>query len=211
MVGGLMTQLHTTVPHRNGIQSFSEASFDKAQALGENLALKTLAALRGESAWKSENPAVSVAAKTIYLPMAGVFKYAIMLGLIHPGYYWGKAKTEINAIRIGDLEILTIPGELYPEIAEGGVEAPEGQDFTLPPQETPPLRSQMKGRMNMIFNLANDEIGYIIPKSQWDDEQPYAYGRDESQYGEENSGGPDVAPLLHQECLDLLSRLHEAP
>src|SRR5690606_24737323 len=133
-----------------------------------------------------------------------------MLGLIHPGYYGGTAKTEINVIRIGDLEILTIPGELYPEIGDGGIEAPSGQDFAIAPVETPPLREQMGGKMNMIVNLANDEIGYIIPKSQWDTKEPFAYGRDEAQYGEENSGGPDVAPVLHRECSALLRRLHEA-
>lgn len=210
MVGGLMTQLHTTVPHRDGVQKFEEASFEKAEALGENLALKTLEALRSGAARKSESDEVSVAAKTIFLPLQGLFKYGIMLGLIHPGYYWGKAKTEINVIRIGDLEILTIPGELYPEIGDGGIEAPQGQDFAVAPVEVPPLREQMQGTMNMIVNLANDEIGYIIPKSQWDTEPPFAYGRDEDQYGEENSAGPDVAPALHRECTELLRRFHQA-
>lgn len=48
----------------------------------------------------------------------------------------------------------------------------------------------------MLIGLANDEIGYIIPKRQWDNEKPYAYGRDKSQYGEMNSCSPDVAPIL---------------
>lgn len=210
MVGGLMTQLHTTVPHRDGVRTFAEASFEKAEALGQNLALKTLEALRGNDAWTSHSTEVSVAAKTIFLPVQGLFKYAIMLGLVHPGYYWGKAKTEINVVRIGDLEILAIPGELYPEIGDGGIEAPEGADFAIEPMEVPPLRQQMKGGMNMIFNLANDEIGYIIPKSQWDTKAPYAYGREKPQYGEQNSPGPDVAPALHRECTELLTSFHEA-
>jgi hypothetical protein len=210
MVGGLMTQLGMEVPHRDGVQVFKEASFDKAQALGENLALKTLEALRSDAAWHNEDPRLAVAAKTIYLPVDGLFKYAIMLGLLHPGYYWGKAKTEINVIRIGDLEILTVPGELYPEIGDGGVEAPEGRDYAIEPQEVPPLRGQMAGRMNMIIGLANDEIGYIIPKSQWDTKPPFAYGREKPQYGEQNSPGPDVAPALHRECLELLDRMHKS-
>ncbi|MCF6284557.1 MAG: hypothetical protein L3K26_05150, partial [Candidatus Hydrogenedentes bacterium] len=32
-IGGRMTQLHTTVPHRDGARKFEEASFEKAQAL----------------------------------------------------------------------------------------------------------------------------------------------------------------------------------
>lgn len=208
MVGGLMTQLHTTVPHRDGQQKFEEASFEKAQALGENLAIVVLDSLRADTAIRVENPRVAVAAKTIFAPVKGTYGLAIMLGLVHPGWYWGKARTEINAFQIGDLEILTIPGELYPEIGDGGVQAPEGGDFPGPPVEVPPLRAQMRGKVNMIVNLANDEIGYIIPRTQWDTKPPYAYGRSKPQYGEENSGGPGVAPVIHRESLALLDLLH---
>lgn len=170
-------------------------------------------AVAGDNVWKNENPRVAVAAKTLYAPMDGLFKYAIALGLIHPGVYWGfKARSEVDVIRIGEVEILTVPGELYPEIAEGGIETPEGQDFPIGPVEVPPLRAEvMKGKMNLVIGLANDEIGYIIPKSQWDTEKPYAYGRTDSpQYGEENSGGPEVAPVIHREAKALLERMHTA-
>jgi len=211
LVGGLMTQLHTTVPHRNGVDKFKDASFEKAQALGENLAILTVNALRGEKAWRPADTRVAVAAKTIFVPMSGLFNCGIFLGLVHPGWYWGKGKTELDAIQIGDLEILTVPGELYPEIAEGGIESPEGADYPSQPIEVPPLRSQMKGKLNMIVGLANDELGYIIPKSQWDKKPPYAYGRTKApQYGEENSPGPDVAPTIHREALALLKQFHAA-
>ena len=62
--------------------------------------------------------------------------------------------------------------------------------------EVPPLRPQMRGTVNLVANLANDEIGYIIPKRQWDQKRPFAYGRDESQYGEMNSCGSEVAPIV---------------
>ncbi|MDX9973260.1 MAG: hypothetical protein RBU21_09755 [FCB group bacterium] len=209
MVGGLMTQLHTTVPHRDGTRSFREDTWEKAEALGENYAIEAIKVLRGPTATKSETAKVAVAAKTFYAKMEGPLAYAMALGIIHPGWYWGKARSEIDAVRIGDLEILTIPGELYPEIAEGGIEAPDGQDFALPAMEVPPLRGQMKGKVNVIMGLANDEIGYIIPKSQWDVKPPYAYGRDKPQYGEVNSGGPDVAPTVHEVSMETLARLHE--
>lgn len=211
MIGGLMTQLHTTVPHRDGERTFADASFDKAQALGENLAIVAANALRGDSAWKSVDTRVAIAAKTIFIPMEGPFAWASFLGFLHPGWYWGEGRTEINAFRIGDMEILTIPGELYPEIAYGGIETPEGADFPIEPIEVPPIHPQMKGKLNVLVGMANDEIGYIIPKSQWDVEPPYAYGRDKKpQYGEVNSCGPDVAKAIHRESLDLLGTLHQA-
>jgi hypothetical protein len=72
----------------------------------------------------------------------------------------------------------------------------------------------MRGAVNMVFNLANDEVGYIIPRSQWDTEPPFTYGRERALYGEENSGGPGVAEVIHREGLEVLRRLHallEAP
>jgi hypothetical protein len=213
MVGGLMTELHTTVPHRNGVDKFKEGSYEKAQALGENLAIATVKALREADVIKCENPRVGIAAKTIYAPMAGMFKYAIVLGLVHPGVYWAQggiaSRSEVDVARVGDLEMATVPGELYPEIADGGVEAKTGRDFEIDPVEVPPLRKEMNGKVNMILGLANDEIGYIIPKSQWDAKPPFVYN-DKDQYGEENSGGPDVAPTVHHELLALIKRMQDA-
>ena len=48
----------------------------------------------------------------------------------------------------------------------------------------------------MLIGLANDELGYIIPKRQWDEKAPFCYGRTSAQYGEINSLGPETAPLL---------------
>jgi hypothetical protein len=48
----------------------------------------------------------------------------------------------------------------------------------------------------MLIGLANDEVGYIIPKRQWDVVPPFCYKRKKPQYGEENSLGPDTAPVL---------------
>lgn len=211
-VGGLMTQLHTTVPHRNGQDKFSEDSFEKAEALGDNLAILTVNALRGSNAWRMEKSNVAVAAKSIFVKPSGLYALVAISGLLHPGWYWGKVRTEVDAFRVGDMEILTIPGELYPEIAEGGIESPDGADFACAPVEVPPLRSKMNGKMNLIIGLANDEIGYIIPKSQWDKEPPYAYGRtDKPQYGEENSFGPDVASVIHRESIALLDKMAQMP
>jgi hypothetical protein len=211
MIGGLMTQLHTTVPHRDGQQQFEDDTFEKAEALGQNLAIVACRALRSDLVWKNENPRLAVAAKTFMAPMAGQYKYAIMLGLVHEGYYrGGKAKTEVNVIRVGDALVLTVPGEIYPEIVQGGIDCLPGRDFEIPIVETPPLRTEMEknARMALVIGLANDEIGYIIPKTQWDAREPWVYGKE--QYGEENSGGPEVAPALYREATELLQKMNAA-
>ena len=206
-VGGLMTPLGLSVPDRNGKDVHRENGIGKTRALGENLALRAAAVLRGGDARPMADHRIAVASKSVFAPIEGTFRIPIMLGLIHPGWYDGKARTEVGALRVGEIEMITIPGEIYPEIVDGGVETPEGGDFPGPAREVPPLRSQMKGGLNLVLNLANDEIGYIVPRTQWDTRPPYTYGRKEAPYGEVNSGGPGVAEVVHHEALGVLSRI----
>ncbi len=212
MVGGLATQLHTTVPKRDGTGGIEDETFEKAEHLGYNVAILAANALRGPEVWKNEKPFVAVAAKTVKAKMDNpIFKYGIMLGLIHQGYYWGGySRTETDAIRIGNVLIATAPGEIYPEIAVGGVEARPGRDFDIQPVEVPPLLDEAKkfAKQTPIFGLCNDEVGYIIPKSQWDHVAPWTYGNDD-QYGEENSGGPEVAPAVHHGMLEMIRRVND--
>lgn len=48
----------------------------------------------------------------------------------------------------------------------------------------------------LLIGLANDEIGYLIPKRQWDQRPPYCYGRKRDQYGEINSCSPEAAGIV---------------
>jgi hypothetical protein len=70
-------------------------------------------------------------------------------------------------------------------------------DFPEAPLE-PTIAELMPSPRWLCVGLANDEIGYIIPKRQWDKDAPFAYGRERSQYGEINSCGFEVAPIVMQ-------------
>lgn len=106
-------------------------------------------------------------------------------------------ETEVAYVRAGDLHIAGIPGELYPELVYGEYQSPAEPNADFPDAPTePPVMAILPGNKALILGLANDEIGYIIPKRQWDDVAPFAYGRNEKQYGEVNSVGPEVAPIL---------------
>lgn len=208
-VGGLMTPLGLTVPGRDGKSEYSGNGIERTRALGENLAVRIARSLNGASAQIMESTDIAVVSRSVFIPIEGTFKWPILLGLIHPGWYDGKARTEVSALRIGDIEILNLPGEIYPEIVDGGVESPEGADYPGEIQEAPPLRSLMRGKMNLVINLANDEIGYIIPRTQWDTHPPFTYGHAKAPYGEVNSGGVEVAGTLHQESMEILGELHQ--
>jgi hypothetical protein len=70
-------------------------------------------------------------------------------------------RSEVAVITVGDAAIACIPGEIYPELVNGGIEHPAGADFDIAPVEVPPIRELMPGRVKFVFGLANDEVGYI--------------------------------------------------
>ncbi len=115
-----------------------------------------------------------------------------------------KLRSEVDLLILDKTWVLTIPGEIYPEIVNGGVENPPGADYKMPPFEVPPVRQLMEGKFKLIWGLANDEIGYIIPKSEWDEKPPYLYNRKKRLYGEINSLGPDTGPELYKDLRLLL-------
>jgi len=110
--------------------------------------------------------------------------------------------TEVDGLRLGDVEVLGVPGELYAELfvvsdtGQSLVERPANGDFADATPEAPlsPLLPA-DARLRIVVNQANDALGYIIPRSQWDADAPCAYD-DESQYGEQNSVGPATAPSV---------------
>ena len=148
-------------------------------------------------------------AKTFLLPFSNkMFRLGAVAGILNRGMTkkW-QVRTEIAAWKIGPASFLSIPGEIYPEIVNGGIEAPEGRDFSIQPLEIPPLREKMTGKYKFVFGMANDELGYIIPKSEWDNEAPWIYGEKEL-YGEENSLGPETAPIIYKTASELLNTLN---
>jgi hypothetical protein len=114
-------------------------------------------------------------------------------------------RSELAWLRLGELDVAAIPGEIYPELVLSKVQDPpdKGADFPEAPIE-PGIYEQLRGPYRMIIGLANDEIGYIIPKRQWDVKAPFCYGRKSAQYGEANSLGPDTAPVLCAAFRDLV-------
>ncbi len=208
-VGGLMC----THPSLGVVDPFTgeelkKPSFEKALAEGNQLSMLALDAMENPSEI-IEKAGISLVVRTLKLPIKNkIFRLGAALGILNRGTAgWMKMRSELAVLKIGEVSIVTVPGEIYPEIVNGGVEAPEGADFGIDPVEVPPIREMMPGKYKFIIGLANDEIGYIIPKSQWDVKAPFAYGREKAQYGEVNSLGPETAPILHQNIKEMLEEL----
>jgi len=117
-------------------------------------------------------------------------------------------QTEVDYIQFrggGKLlaEIATVPGEIYPELVNGGITRYPGADYPDAPFE-PTVRAGMHSPYPMIFGLANDELGYIIPKCEWDAKPPWLQNRKERWYGEVNSAGPEVAGAVTRSLRELM-------
>jgi len=70
-----------------------------------------------------------------------------------------------------------------------------GADFPDAPIE-PPIKNMMSAGYKMLVSLADDEIGYIIPKAEWDEAPPWLNNASQPWYGEVNSVGPEAAPRI---------------
>ncbi|MEZ5288744.1 MAG: hypothetical protein R2712_28870 [Vicinamibacterales bacterium] len=209
-IGGLMTtnpETEVTDPFTG--RTYGPPSHEKAEALGRSLARVVFDAVAGGGASVQDAPRLSISAHTLDLQVDNpLFTLGIALGVFGRGQpRWGHIRSEVAVVTFGDASIACVPGELYPEIANGGIVRPAGADFAVEPVEVPPLRALMPRRFRFLFGLANDEIGYIIPRSEWDDEPPWLYGAPERHYGEINSLGPDTGPTVHRALADLLRRV----
>ena len=214
-VGGLMAPPRDRIRDADGTELL-EGDFRYAQAYGE-----AVAALAGKAIGATtpiELTPFEARSRELFLPVSNsYYRAAFTAGVLTRGAFvdtgdpevGGAAfkltdtfkkmaiRTELNLWRLGELDLIGIPGEIYPELIYGTFQEPgePNTDFPDAPLE-PTVAELFQGRRWMLAGLANDEVGYIIPKRQWDYKKPYAYGRSKSQYGELNSCSPEVAPIL---------------
>lgn len=213
-VGGLMTTLKLPIDDEKG-KELADGTFEKADRYG------TLVGKLAEKALQSAVPLAltpfDARSRAILVPVENnLYRLAWQFGTLNRQLYpWeGNAtpkefvptkdisrpaavKTEVGYLKLGDLEAAIIPGEIYPELVLGKVQDPPdpGADFPNAPIE-PGIYAQFSGKHKMLIGLGNDELGYIIPKRQWDEKPPFCYGLKKAQYGEQNSVGPDAAPVI---------------
>ena len=119
-------------------------------------------------------------------------------------------QTEIDYLQLGTArgvvaEIVTVPGEIYPELTNGGITRYPGADYPDAAFEST-LRAHLQSRYQFVFGLGNDELGYLIPKAEWDDQPPWLLNKPERWYGEINSAGPDVAGVVLRGLVALIEQ-----
>jgi hypothetical protein len=220
IIGGLLNPLGVEVKDEQG-NVLPHKSFEKAERIGELVAEAALSALeRGEDV--TAGGRLVLRTRPFLVPIdnfelelaaqSGIIERTIFdeQGRPRPmsdmGSFEPYLMTEVSVLDIGEVQVATVPGELYPELALVG---PGGETFYEDPQDpgadypgtpcSPPIYLSMRSTpYRMVLGLANDEVGYIIPKCQFDRRPPYTYGRDDPPYGESVCMGPDVAPTVNR-------------
>ncbi|HEU4401150.1 MAG TPA: neutral/alkaline non-lysosomal ceramidase N-terminal domain-containing protein [Candidatus Polarisedimenticolia bacterium] len=222
-IGGLLTPLGVGLIEPSNGEATPERRFEMTQAYGERLARALIAAWRTPAGETDTGPrfveqaSLDVRAGALRVPLENArFSQGLSEGRIRPREVAddGTLTSEAAVVTLRDAAVgpplarlACVPGEIYPELVLGGIQEPQdpGADFPGAPAEKP-LGPMLGARHRFIVGLCNDELGYIIPMSQWDEKPPFAYGRDGPQYGEMNSAGPRVAPLLLRTFEEILSR-----
>lgn len=221
-VGGLMTSMRVPIRSVKG-EELKDGTFEKTERYGVLLGQAAERAV--EAARPVQLTPLRARSRQVYLPLANrLYLAARQLGVFErQAFLWQgdpyravaveeidlkkpqALRTEVAHLRLGDLDIACIPGEIYPELVLGRVVSPAevGADYPDAPVE-PAIYAQLKGPHRMLIGLACDEIGYILPKRQWDEKAPFCYGRAKGQYGEVNSLGPETGPILCRAFADLV-------
>jgi len=126
-------------------------------------------------------------------------------------------KTEMTYYEIDSLKILFLPCEIFPELVYGGyLSADESAEGRSPDINPTPLVEIAGDENLLIFGLANDELGYVLPPNDFllDRNAPYLdravdrLGR--RHYEETNSLGPKTAAAIADNFAKMMATVKEA-
>ncbi|MDF1565410.1 MAG: hypothetical protein P1V51_20400 [Deltaproteobacteria bacterium] len=233
-VGGLLTPLGTVgATTRDGTNRDAVRDWEKARAVGERLAEEALSL--AASATPMSDTTIAFGAEELFLPMNNIF-FQVMFGvgvfsnrqayqadgsewaggLIDPDENFPWLKSETALFRIGNLSLLSVPGELFSEAAVGfdasytpankeRIDPNNPNPPTLPTDPPPAYRERMGTEHTFVLGLSMDEVGYLVPSwtFELDPTSPYYEEAAGDHYEETNSLGPSTVPLL-EEKLEIL-------
>ena len=150
----------------------------------------------------------------LYYKFLGILKNKISKNIFNNSYY---VNTELSVIKIDKVTLVLIPGEIFPELVwDGTITNPDVQNINKEyanPDSLIDIAKEYNIDNLIILGLANDEIGYIIPPSDFllNEEYPYLQNQEDSNgenhYEETMSVGIQTANEIEKafkKCLGLL-------
>jgi hypothetical protein len=157
------------------------SSWNECERIGKLLASESLRIVNG-AAWQ-RNPALVVRSRRVKFQVESPEMWQVVeySPLNYPHGADRSVTTQINLVKLGNAEILTIPGEALPNIG-----------FYL--------KRKMKGEHNLLFGLTNDAFGYILTKVDFMSFPRYEYVSGASL-------GEMTGEVLIQNALDMVSEM----
>jgi hypothetical protein len=214
-LGGMMTPLGVEVTTPDG-DNFSGATWEKTDAIGQLLGEIALGAIAaGEVV---DSPQLEFGAQAYPIEVSNdAFKLLFMQGIFQRETFERNGlqytTTEMGVLELGPVRMLTVPGELLPELAVGGYDGsqmfttlaeliepgnPNPPDLDLAP-EGPYLEQRLGSPYTWVIGLGNDELGYIIPSYDFQlGPVPYLSEASGHHYEETNSIGPHIAGFVDE-------------
>lgn len=219
-VGGMMSSLRAETVDPDGVEYADEADlWQKTDAIGAMVGELALDALTDGQL--VEEIALAVGSERVEMPIdntgfqllfrGGVFDHRSVEGADDGDFDEARLASEMNVLKIGPITMVSWPGEVLPELLYEVDDTrfhPPGVPLIAEDNPNPPdleaqgaLEVQMEdfgGELNWVIGLGNDEVGYIIPKWQFElaEQGPYLQQAEGDHYEETNSLGPETADLL---------------
>jgi len=144
-------------------------TFARTEAIGSDVAKAAIDAVEhGE--W-SEVKGIEVKQAELRVPMDNAgYAFLMQQGVLTPPATWKtfsgmQVVTKVYSLRLGDAQVLTVPGELFPEVFYGVAghrrnDCPAADTGRAP---EPALRPLMTGKYKFVFGLSPEELGYLVP------------------------------------------------
>lgn len=255
-VGGLMTTLRTKVKDESG-NVLAQRSWEKMQRIGELIAGAALESLRGST--PATIRGLDVKTKTLMVPLDNRYLQTLITKNViqretytnghpvKPPAIGQDVQTEVDLITLVGhtdtqdpeikpienpvAQIITVPGELFPEIALGGYLEDTDTCWKITDRKKsidgigkeriaaahpgtakePVLREFLTAPYWFLFGLANDELGYIVPANDFvfpTYSPGPVFGVDrcgsKDHYEETNSTSSKMAPLVTRALIELI-------
>ena len=221
-VGAIGGMISMNIPDEQQIRQSGGNFLESTKRIGRQLADYAIA-IKNETEVK---PKINLIRQEFYAEGDNtVLMLAAKIGILSCDRYYvpwasmGQAlKTELSYFEIGDeLKLLMVPCEIFPELVFGGYLSAEESGTGNGPETNPtPLAEIAKDENLLIFGLANDEIGYVLPPNDFllDKEAPYfEIPRDHlnrRHYEETNSLGPKTAQSIADTFKNMIEKVNEA-
>lgn len=193
---------------------WGEPGFERAEYIGQSYAQRVIVALADEMPISDVDLLPEDAFLRIQIPLENPELYIGVVGEIAEGYFsylyqtdqapcdfFGCIDLPVFLLRLGQvLTLVTLPGEVTPELIVGGIVSPEGYEGEYPDAPLEPhLEQGIQTETRFIIGLAGAATGYFYPKRTFDPE---------AHYSQHHGAGPNAGMALMTGVMEGLAQVN---